>query len=60
MSAQPEPKLTDFTCKQCRAQVGEPCRSVVEAKRLRGHATRQDKLIRALADWRVARAETGS
>lgn len=40
-------EVTDFPCKQCGAQVGEPCRSPAEAKRRLGHASRQDKMIRA-------------
>lgn len=39
-------ELTDFTCAQCRAAVGEPCRSPRADRREHGHATRRDKVIR--------------
>jgi hypothetical protein len=39
--------LLDFTCAQCGADVGEPCVSPLERKRTYGHASRQDKVIRA-------------
>lgn len=45
------PKLTDFTCTTCGAQMGEPCRSGLASKRKTGHARRADKLARALVNW---------
>ncbi len=53
----PQPKVTDFTCWQCKADVGEPCQSHLEAKRRFGHASRQNKWIKAITEWRVREAD---